>query len=126
MLSLIYYSVLGLAAYYVLAASALVPWETPTPLPLSDDQRETLITALRWVLVLGLVQETNAWLNRLAENNWRFTNDKKTWNWTEEVAVVTGGSNGIGAAVVRELVSHGIKVAVLDIEPLSKDFQDGE
>jgi 2-keto-3-deoxy-L-fuconate dehydrogenase len=32
-------------------------------------------------------------------------------------AIVTGGSSGIGAAVVRELRDRGAKVAVLDVDP---------
>ncbi len=33
------------------------------------------------------------------------------------VAAVTGGGSGIGAAVVRELMAQGARVAVLDIDP---------
>jgi len=54
-----------------------------------------------------------------------FTSDKGSWQWEKELAVVTGGSNGIGAAVVRELVSFGIRVAVLDVQPLSEELQNG-
>ena len=32
-----------------------------------------------------------------------------------EVAVVTGGANGIGAAIARELAARGASVAVVDI-----------
>ena len=34
------------------------------------------------------------------------------------MVVITGGSDGIGAAIVRLLAERGIKVAVLDIQPL--------
>ena len=35
------------------------------------------------------------------------------------VAVVTGGANGIGAAIAEELVSRGARVAVFDLDPSS-------
>ena len=37
------------------------------------------------------------------------------------VAVVTGGSSGIGAAVVRRLRSAGARVAVFDVDPGAAD-----
>ncbi|KAI0818378.1 hypothetical protein GGR55DRAFT_72922 [Xylaria sp. FL0064] len=50
-------------------------------------------------------------------NSW--TNDK--YNWPEEIAVVTGGSGGIGSHVVRLLAERGVNVVVLDIQPLTYD-----
>lgn len=48
-------------------------------------------------------------------NNW--SND--TYVWSQEVVVVTGGSDGIGKVVVHLLAERGIKVAVLDVQDLT-------
>ncbi|SPO26905.1 uncharacterized protein UTRI_10368_B [Ustilago trichophora] len=41
---------------------------------------------------------------------------RKAWsNTTREVAVITGGSGGIGIEVVKRLSAKGVKVAILDI-----------
>jgi hypothetical protein len=45
-------------------------------------------------------------------NNW--TND--TYDWSREIVVVTGGSDGIGACVVKLLSELKIKVVILDIQ----------
>lgn len=98
------------------------PSSQPAPafLPLSGEQYTLLTRIVKWILLLCLVYEINSILNTWAENRWVFTTDNSSWHWTKELAVVTGGSNGIGAAVVKELVKHGVKVAVLDIQPLSE------
>jgi hypothetical protein len=80
---------------------------------------------LKTFFALWLVMDLNATLCRWAENRWLWKNDETAWRWQDELAVVTGGSNGIGAMVVRGLVARGIKVAVLDLEPLSDDFEQG-
>ncbi len=89
-------------------------------------QQVTFLRLIKWILVAWATVEANAALNNLAENRWSWKNDKHDWVWPNEVAVVTGGSAGIGACVVKKLVSYGIKVAVLDISPLSSDFTVGE
>ena len=43
----------------------------------------------------------------------------------DQVAVVTGGAQGIGLAVVRRLVEHGVKVASWDIDPGNADAMSG-
>lgn len=93
-------------------------------LPLSQSQFATLIWYLKWGLPLWAIRDFNSVLNRWAENRWLWTNDKDKWNWKSEVAVVTGGSAGIGACVAKSLVAHGIKVAVLDVNPLSESFTE--
>ena len=69
----------------------------------------------RWLKVFlgfGLWQRISSFLDTGAANNW--TND--TYDWPKEFVVVTGGSDGIGAAIVKLLAEYGIKVAVLDIQ----------
>jgi hypothetical protein len=84
-------------------------------LGLSDNQLGTIQWHLRWALPLWAVVDFNS--------VWKV--DKSAWNWSSEIAVVTGGSAGIGACVAKKLASHGIKVAVLDIGPLSETFTKG-
>lgn len=102
----------------------------PTAIGISDKlpvglPQATVVQLIQWGLAAWTAIEANAVLNRLAENRWSWRNDNSGWSWPNEVAVVTGGSAGIGACVVKKLVSHGIKVAVLDIGPLSNQFTDG-
>ncbi|ORY12804.1 hypothetical protein BCR34DRAFT_284119 [Clohesyomyces aquaticus] len=96
-----------------------------TLLPLSATHYATFVSVLTWVLALFLVREINAGLNRWADNKWIWKGDDSNWDWKNEVAIVTGGSNGIGAMVVKKLLSHGIRVAVLDVAPFSDKYQNG-
>ena len=52
-------------------------------------------------------------LDEGVSNNWV----SDTYNWSKEIVVVTGGSDGIGMKVVMMLAERGIKVVVLDIQP---------
>lgn len=70
---------------------------------------------LKLALALGLVNRVNSWLNDAVTNNW--IND--TYNWSREVVVVTGGSDGIGKIIVQLFAEKGIKVAVLDVQELT-------
>jgi hypothetical protein len=49
-------------------------------------------------------------------NNW---SGGDVWDWSKEVVVVTGGSDGIGMRVVGLLAERGVKVAVLDVQELT-------
>ncbi|KAF2238231.1 dehydrogenase/reductase SDR family member 8 precursor [Viridothelium virens] len=81
-------------------------------------------SVLKWLFALGLLGRLNSWLNSWAENGWQLYGDKKRWNWNKEIAVITGGSNGIGAGVVKGLAAKGIKCVVLDVEDLPKNMQN--
>jgi 3-oxoacyl-ACP reductase-like protein len=116
---------LVLAGAVVALSTAPSSYGLPTFVPLSSEQSKLLARMLQWALVACLVRDINSTLNAWAENRWMFTTDKSSWQWPKELAVVTGGSNGIGAAVVKQLTSHGVKVAVLDIQPLSEALQKG-
>lgn len=39
----------------------------------------------------------------------------------EDVAVITGGSNGLGLNIARLLIQHGVQVIILDIEPIQRE-----
>ncbi|RMZ73830.1 dehydrogenase reductase sdr family member 8 precursor [Pyrenophora seminiperda CCB06] len=95
-------------------------------LDLSSNQLTTIYWYLKWALPLWAIVDLNSGLNRWAERRWIWKTDKSAWDWKHEIAVVTGGSAGIGAYVVKRLASHGIRVAVLDVNPLSDVFNKEE
>lgn len=45
----------------------------------------------------------------------------KNLNWSNQIAVVTGGSGDIGAEVVRSLLAAGVKVASADLSPFPNE-----
>lgn len=83
----------------------------------------TIIRALQWCLTLGLLRSANKTLNHLALNNYRLRPSSAQWHWDKEVAVVTGGCSGIGALIVKRLVSRGVTVAILDVQSLPPELQ---
>ena len=70
---------------------------------------------LKTALVLGIIKWINSYLSRRVLNNW--VEDK--YDWSKEIVLITGGAGGIGGQVVQLLAERGIKVVVLDIQPLS-------
>jgi hypothetical protein len=82
-----------------------------------------LIKALKWCLVAGTARVVNKQLNHIALNAGRLRGEKAKWNWSREVAVITGGCSGIGELVVKRLINKGIRVAVLDIQQLPPSLQ---
>ena len=90
---------------------------------LSAQNVARLIRALKWVLTLGVASKVNRRLNQWALNNWNRKSQTARWKWNSEIAVVTGGSSGIGLETTRLLMRKGIKVAVLDVNPLPKELE---
>jgi NAD(P)-dependent dehydrogenase (short-subunit alcohol dehydrogenase family) len=80
------------------------------------------ITTLRVLVALSLLRTVNRALNTMASNSWRLC-AAKGWDWPNEIAVVTGGSSGIGKGIVERLVALGVRVAVFDIQDLPKELQ---
>ncbi|KAI9658305.1 MAG: hypothetical protein M1821_002438 [Bathelium mastoideum] len=70
---------------------------------------------LRQALLLGLIFRTSDALDRLVANNWT----RAKYDWKKEIAVVTGGSDGVGKIIVQLLAERGTAVCVLDIQPLT-------
>ncbi|KAH3955554.1 hypothetical protein HBI81_016670 [Parastagonospora nodorum] len=91
---------------------------------LRDPRRvEQIVKALKWCLAFGVTGAVNRKLNQVALNGGRWGSETAKWDWSKEVAVVTGGCSGIGALVVKGLVGRGVKVAVLDVNDLPANMQ---
>ncbi|KEF51783.1 uncharacterized protein A1O9_12120 [Exophiala aquamarina CBS 119918] len=82
----------------------------------------TIHAALKVLLAVGLLYRANKYLEHLALNN--YVTDK-TWDWSREIVLVTGGSSGIGAAIVRQFAKRGVTVVVLDMAPPLPDSKTG-
>lgn len=77
---------------------------------------QTAFARIRTLFVIGLVRWLSSYYSRGVLNNW--TDDQYDWRG-KEVVLITGGSGGIGGHVVQFLSEKGIKVVVLDIQPLT-------
>ncbi|KAK6358659.1 hypothetical protein TWF730_007982 [Orbilia blumenaviensis] len=77
-----------------------------------------LFRIVRKFLLWGLLYKLNDYWNWGARNNWIVD---KSWVWDNEIALVTGGSGGIGGHVAQGLAEKGLKVVVLDVIDLTYD-----
>ncbi|KAH6623282.1 hypothetical protein F5144DRAFT_539323 [Chaetomium tenue] len=69
----------------------------------------------------GLLLSANSLLNKWAANNWTASRPGEWAHWEREVVVVTGGSGGLGAQIVRDLLARNprTRIVVIDFAPLS-------
>lgn len=73
------------------------------------------LRAFHIVVYWGVLRWLNNFLNRRALSNGVIDQ----YDWSKEIVVATGGSDGIGKEVVKMLAASDIKVAVLDVQPLT-------
>ncbi|KAF2170035.1 hypothetical protein M409DRAFT_19648 [Zasmidium cellare ATCC 36951] len=73
------------------------------------------ITALKWLLAIGLASDAHAWLSEFAQNNFRLQSEKHRYDWPKEIAVVTGGTGGFGSLMCKELAEKGVNIMCVDI-----------
>ncbi|ANB11506.1 short-chain dehydrogenase/reductase [Sugiyamaella lignohabitans] len=70
---------------------------------------------LKVLFAWGALRIVNGWLNSRVLNNGVSDN---TYDWSREIVVLTGGSNGIGLAMANEFAAtKNPKVIILDREP---------
>ncbi|EGS22093.1 short-chain dehydrogenase/reductase-like protein [Thermochaetoides thermophila DSM 1495] len=86
-------------------------------------QSSSLLNVLRVVVAWGILRAANRALSAIAATSWRLV-PAPGWDWPNEIAVITGGSSGIGKAIAEKLSSMGVRIAVLDIQELPKDLQE--
>lgn len=67
------------------------------------------------LFISGCLHHANIFLTKWARNNWTKSDD---WNWNNEVVLITGGSSGIGASLVKKLATRKIKVVVVGVSQL--------
>jgi all-trans-retinol dehydrogenase (NAD+) len=78
----------------------------------TESQFARLEVASKIFLFAGAAKWINAFLNDGFLNNWK----SDIYDWSKELVLITGGSNGIGKALAEQFAQKKIKVIILDIE----------
>ncbi|KAM0231335.1 hypothetical protein ACHAP5_011100 [Fusarium lateritium] len=102
-------------------ALATITKQLPEQITVTLDLGIVKKIVIAW-FALGILRAINRFLNTMAHNSWRVT-AAGDWDWKNEIAVVTGGSSGIGLSIVQKLTAMGIRVAVFDVQDLPKELQ---
>jgi hypothetical protein len=80
---------------------------------------KTLLIPASVLCTWKLLARLNSHLATRSLNNFECDD---SWDWTKEVVLITGGSNGIGAEMVRRFSNRGIKAVIWDIASLSPNL----
>jgi NAD(P)-dependent dehydrogenase (short-subunit alcohol dehydrogenase family) len=80
------------------------------------NQRLVIVAVL--AATTGFVFNINDYLSKQFHNNWI---EDDSWNWDEEIVLVTGGSSGIGAKVAQRLLelNKRTRIIIVDYSPLT-------
>lgn len=110
----------------VVGVALLAMWKDPIRfshlVSHSSKGRVTLLQVqgvLKVLFALGVAHRLNKALTESVLNN--FSSDE-TWDWDREIALVTGGSSGIGRLIVDKLSEQGIQVIVFDVVDPKQPF----
>lgn len=74
----------------------------------------TAYSRVKTLFYMGVARWLSNYYSNRVINNWKA--DK--YDWSKEIVLITGGAGGIGGHVVQMLAERGVKVVVLDIQPL--------
>ena len=75
----------------------------------------TAYSRVKTLFYIGVARWLSNYYSNRVINNWKA--DK--YDWSKEIVLITGGAGGIGGHVVQMLAERGVKVVVLDIQPLT-------
>ncbi|KAL7790801.1 hypothetical protein V8C37DRAFT_410781 [Trichoderma ceciliae] len=93
--------------------------------PLLNTDAIKIQAAVHLLALASVLLSLNQYLDKQFANNWV---SDKTWNWDEEIVVITGGSSGVGASICKQLLARNprTRIVIVDYAPLDwKPEQQG-